>query len=253
MKSNGLMDHLRIVFPSAYNLVLTHPAFEHIQQRASSEVLESPTITLDPRSLGHCTVEEVLRNFDSLLRPADLNEAFLSEERCSMWRRSKDTDAKSHWIALLKPLVQKSSDSVPLSLLVAVRMEASAFEAYDQVKSAGPTNGGDATATADVVVDGKPELMNETSDNAQEDNTWKTSRLAFHVVSEAVGSYAARVPSSRSARYMDHVRTLIPKKFRVNENSGMSFCITSFFMRGSRQGSNESGETFFCFIVDVLE
>lgn len=247
VKAGGLLDHLRIVFPSAYNLVVAHSAFEHIHQSASSEVLESPTITLDPHSLGNCTVEEMLRSFDSLLRPTDLNEAFLSEERCSIWRRSRsDSDKKSHWIELLKSLVQKSSDSVPLSVLVVARMEASAFAAYDEAEGAEPTNDGDTTTAtttpANAVADSKPEHMNETSNIFVEEHTRKMSRLAFHVVSEAVGSCASRVALSERARSMDHVRTLVPKKFRVNGSFGGESLVLlpfSYLIHGKEAASGD--------------
>jgi len=241
-KGNGILDNLRIVFPSAYNFVLTHPSFEDIRQQASPEVLlHDPVMTLDPCSLGDCSAEETLRNFDSLLKAAGSCELFLSEERYNMWRQLSEEDKNSSWMQMLKPLVQKSPTSVSLSLLVLVRMEASVMAAYDSVNGTGTASMDHPMAPAAVEameVKIKPEQKSGMGKGdpsvtlpgkTHAENVRKSERASIHAVAEAVTKHASQVPSNRHSRAMEHIRNLVPKKVGAEGSSGdPSFVLLPF-------------------------
>lgn len=238
VEGNVILDYLCIVYPSAYNIVLTHPAFEDIRQRASSEALHNPVITLDPRSIEECSAEETLRSFDSLLRAADLNETFLSEERYNNWRRSSSqNETSSSWIQILRPLVQKASNPVSLSLLLVIRMEDSVMAAFDCVHGKG-TAGIDRSVATVVAVKGKPNQKSEKDNSSAQGSAKaperdarmrKSSRIPFHVAAEAVERHASRLISSTTVRAMDHMRSLMPEQLHAELNEvSVSLVLLSF-------------------------
>lgn len=245
-EDNGILDHLRIVYPSVYNIVVSHPAFQHVRQQATSspEALHNPILLLD--NLGDYSADETLRHFDSLLRAADLNETFLSEDRYNnIWRQSShQAEANSSWIRLLKPMAEKSSNSVTLSLLLAVRMEDSIMEAYNGKHGAGKSDG--ESGAADAVQAGGGPGQKEKEDTVSTGKTCKPSRISFHVAAEAVKQHASRVPSSRRTRAMDHVVTLVPDQYCA-ELSGCESSLVllpfSNVLRCKQVGTREASST----------
>lgn len=209
-KPHSFLNHLRIVYPSVYKIILTHPAFQDIRDASSTDTLfKSPLITLDPRSLGDYSAEEMLCNFDSLLRAADLSEeSFLSsEERYNTWRQAKSDGNSSSWIQMLKPLVS-SNKTATLSLLLVIRMEASVMAAYDGVHAKA-----DKDSPAAVVMEANVNPQQKSGDEPPSTKT-QSSRVSFLVAAEAVQWHASNAPSSRHARAMDHVQKLVEEQFR---------------------------------------
>jgi hypothetical protein len=208
-KPHSFLNHLRIVYPSVYKIILTHPSFQEIRDASSTDtLLKSPVVTLDPRSLGDYSAEETLCNFDSLLRAAGLNEeSFLSsEERYNTWRQTKSDANSSSWIQMLKPLVS-SNKSATLSLLLVIRMEASVMAAYDGVHAKA-----DKDSPAAVVVEANVNPQQKSGDEPAS-STIQSSRVSFLVAAEAVQRHASNAPSSRHARAMDHVQKLVEEQF----------------------------------------
>ena len=211
-EGNGILDHLRIVYPSAYNIVLTNPAFEVDQ--SNSEALHYPVITLDHRSIENCSGEEISRSFDNLLRAAGLNEMFLAEERYHSRQKASETGNISSWIDLLRTFVQKSA---PLSVLLVIRMEASVLAAFDSLQKAGTASIDNSEAVAAMV---------ETEDNSGKEKAYVSNEtgveniltqacLPFYIAAKSVEQHASRVPSSRIECSLHHVRDLVPEQFHA--------------------------------------
>ena len=140
LNGTAILDQMHVIFPSAYNAFLAKGA-------AQVPLMQNPIITLDPHFFQDHTAEKGLIMLDALIKEfgeAGKDEMFLSDERFEIFSLSNETEVTSKWIQLLKPPVDKSSNTVPeiesrkwnrisLALLLATRMEACVMAAYDAV------------------------------------------------------------------------------------------------------------------------
>ena len=215
----GILDHLRMVYPSAYNIVQTHPAFQEFLRADNSasipveQTLQHPILTLDP--LAKCSCDETLGNFDSLLKAAGLTEgSFLSEERYHHWRRHDSSQASS-WMQLLEPLFENTPNhSASLLLLIVIRMEHAAMTAHSELN-------GKQTAIVDRLISSV--ASNEDDNKSSKKNAFvqepKETRMPLSLVVDAVTRYESQVPSTKRTMAVEQVCSLIPKQFHNEVNA----------------------------------
>lgn len=207
----GILDHVRIVFPSVYNAFLSHPAFEGDREQCSlgGEAAQNPIITFDPHLLQQSTGEETLNKFDLLYCEAGVSDTggtFLSDERYEYWRLSSETEAHSSWIRLLRQPVQKSNDvsqiesrkqnALSLALLLVTGMEAFIMAAYENVH-------GNRTGNSDVDAEGIRNF------DIVEGIGMKSARIPSTVIAEAVDRFASTMSSAGIMRIVRPVSDLI--------------------------------------------
>jgi hypothetical protein len=206
---NGILDHVRIVFPSVYNTFLSHPSFEGDRDQhpgsSGGEALQNPIITFDPEVLRQSTGDETLLKFDMLQIEAgvlDTDDMFLSDERYQYWQQSSETEADSLWIRLFRHPVEKPKNvseteskkrsTLSLAVLLVIGMEASIMAAYEGVY-------GTRTGTSDVYTEGLVKGIG-----------MKSARIQSTVIAEAVERFASTKSSAGMMRIMRPVSDLIP-------------------------------------------
>jgi hypothetical protein len=208
-EATGILDNVRIVFPSVYNTFLNHTSFEGDRDQHTGslggEAMQNPIITLNPDVLRLSTGYETLFKFDTLLIEAGVSDSdnmFLSEERYQYWKQSSEAEADSLLIRLLQQLVEKSKNvseveskrrrTLSLAILLVIGMEASIMAAYEGVYGTRTVNSGVAT---EGIVKGM---------------RLKTACIQSTVIAEAVKRFASTKSSAGMMRIMRPVSDLIP-------------------------------------------